>query len=82
MINKAKRTFKFFFNLVDELTLRFFFICAHTLSNQKFIEPIICHLQHEAAIDHTVSGFEPPVDDIAVVQVLHPLNKSIQKGIL
>lgn len=80
MINKIKRTFYVCFYLVDELTLRFVFICAHTLSNHNFTEPVICHLQHKAAIDHTVPGFEPPVDDIAVVQVLHPLTNQFKSS--
>lgn len=64
----------------DELTHRLFFICVHTLGNQNFIEPVIGHLQHEAAIHHTVPGFEPPVDDVPIVQVLHPLSNHLIKA--
>lgn len=67
---------------VCELTLGFFFIHVHTLTNQNAIEAIICHLQHEAAVYHTVPGFEPSVDDITIVQVLHPLTNQFTKCIL
>lgn len=67
---------------VCELTLGFLFIHVHTLTNQNVVEAIICHLQHEAAVYHTVPGFEPSVDDITIVQVLHPLTSQFRKCIL
>lgn len=72
----------YYYYSVCELTLGFFFIHVHTLTNQNGIEAIICHLQHEAAVYHTVPGFEPSVDDITIVQVLHPLTNQFMKCIL
>lgn len=56
-----------------ELTLGLFVISDNALGNQNFIEAIICHLQYKAPVYHTVTGFEPSVDDVTIVQVLHSL---------
>lgn len=58
---------------MHELTLRLFLINVNVLGNQNFIEPIVCHLQHKAPIYHTVTGFEPSMDDVMIMQVLHCL---------
>ncbi len=58
---------------MDELTLWFFLVSVNVLGNQNFIEAIICHLQYKAPVYHTVTGFEPSVDDVTIVQVLNSL---------
>lgn len=57
---------------VHALTL-WLFINVNVLSKPNLIAPIICHLQHKTPIYHAVTGFESPVDDITMVQVLHTL---------
>lgn len=80
--DKENQQGNFYYYSVCELTLGFFVIHVHTLINQNVIEAIICHLQHEAAVYHTVPGFEPSVDDITIVQVLHRLTNQFTKCIL
>lgn len=64
---------------VHELTFRLFLFCVNALGNQDFIVSIIRHLQHKAPIYHTVTGFEPTVDDVTVVQVLNSLMRDCGK---
>lgn len=55
------------------LTLRLFLVSVDALGNQNFVEPVICHLQYKAPVDHTVPRFEPSMADVAMVQVLQSL---------
>lgn len=83
LTDKENQRENFYYNYsVRELTLGFLFIHVCTLTNQNVVEAIICHLQHEAAVYHTVPGFEPSVDDITIVQILHPLTNQFRKCIL
>ncbi|TNN72479.1 hypothetical protein EYF80_017255 [Liparis tanakae] len=44
---------------------------VNALGDQNSIEPVICHFQYKAPVYHTVAGFEPSVDDVTIVQILH-----------
>ena len=61
-----------------ELTLIIFLFSVKALGNHNFIVAIICHLQYEATVYQTVSGFESSVDDVMIVEVLHRLIKDVK----
>lgn len=59
--------------VVGQRTLWFLVVHVNALAHQNFIEPVVGDLQHKPPVYHTVAGLEPPVDDVTVVQVFHPL---------
>lgn len=63
---------------MHQLTFRLFLFSVNVLDNQNFIEPIVSHFQHKPPVYHTVAGFQPSVDDVAMVQVLHTLKQNVK----
>lgn len=61
-----------------QLTFRLFLFTVNVLANQNFIEPIVSHFQHKPPVYHTVAGFQSPVDDVTMVQVLHTLKQNVE----